>query len=183
MTWPTDIIAREKGRILEVAYDDGVVVRLTAEKLRVESPSAEVQGHSPSQRKLYRQGERRDRRHRADRQLCRQARVRRRSRYRTLYLDISSRTRRLNRRHARDTHVNRDKRLRSQMNYEFQGHEIEATSSGYLVNLDDWSQELAEHIARLDKIELGPRHWDVIAYLQGRIFQQQSKRPQYPIAC
>ena len=51
MTWPTDIIAREKGRILEVAYDDGVVVRLTAEKLRVESPSAEVQGHAPGQRK------------------------------------------------------------------------------------------------------------------------------------
>jgi DUF971 family protein len=51
MAWPTDITAMENGRILEVAYDDGVVVRLTAERLRVESPSAEVQGHSSSQRK------------------------------------------------------------------------------------------------------------------------------------
>ena len=51
MSWPTDITAMEKGRILEVAFDDGLVIRLTAERLRVESPSAEVQGHSPRQRK------------------------------------------------------------------------------------------------------------------------------------
>ena len=51
MGWPTDITATEKGRILEVAFDDGEVVRLTAERLRVESPSAEVQGHSPEQKR------------------------------------------------------------------------------------------------------------------------------------
>ena len=52
MSWPTDITAMEKGRVLEVAFDDGQVIRLRAEKLRVESPSAEVQGHSPSQKKI-----------------------------------------------------------------------------------------------------------------------------------
>jgi DUF971 family protein len=52
MPWPTDITAMEKGRILEVAFDDGGVIRLTAHRLRVESPSAEVQGHSPSQKKI-----------------------------------------------------------------------------------------------------------------------------------
>ena len=51
MAWPTDITVTEKGRILEVVYDDGAIARLTAERLRVESPSAEVQGHSPSQKK------------------------------------------------------------------------------------------------------------------------------------
>jgi DUF971 family protein len=51
MSWPTDITAMDKGRTLEVAFDDGRVIRLTAEKLRVESPSAEVQGHSPSQKR------------------------------------------------------------------------------------------------------------------------------------
>jgi DUF971 family protein len=50
-SWPTDITAMEKGRVLEVTFDDGQVIRLTAEKLRVESPSAEVQGHSPSQKR------------------------------------------------------------------------------------------------------------------------------------
>ncbi|HXE25158.1 MAG TPA: DUF971 domain-containing protein [Roseiarcus sp.] len=52
MSWPTDITAMDKGRILEVAFDDGQVIRLTAEKLRVESPSAEVKGHSPGQRRI-----------------------------------------------------------------------------------------------------------------------------------
>jgi DUF971 family protein len=51
MSWPTDITAMDKGRVLEVAFDDGQVIRLSAERLRVESPSAEVRGHSPSQRK------------------------------------------------------------------------------------------------------------------------------------
>ena len=52
MSWPTDITVTDKGRTLEVVFDDGETVRLTAERLRVESPSAEVQGHSPSQKKL-----------------------------------------------------------------------------------------------------------------------------------
>ena len=52
MVWPTEIKASEQGRLLEVAYDDGVVVRLTAQRLREQSPSAEVQGHSPDQRKV-----------------------------------------------------------------------------------------------------------------------------------
>jgi DUF971 family protein len=51
MFWPTDITAMEGGRVLEVAFDDGRTIRLTAERLRVESPSAEVQGHSPSQKR------------------------------------------------------------------------------------------------------------------------------------
>lgn len=52
MPWPTDITAMDRGHVLEVAFDDGQVIRLTAEKLRVESPSAEVKGHSPSQRRI-----------------------------------------------------------------------------------------------------------------------------------
>jgi len=52
MAWPTDIAVTDKGRILEVVYDDGEVIRLTAERLRVESPSAEVQGHGPGQKKF-----------------------------------------------------------------------------------------------------------------------------------
>jgi DUF971 family protein len=51
MSWPTDITAMDKGRTLEVVFDDGQVIRLTAERLRMESPSAEVQGHSPSQKR------------------------------------------------------------------------------------------------------------------------------------
>ena len=37
---------------LSVTFTDGTMGQLTAEFLRVVSPSAEVQGHSPSERKL-----------------------------------------------------------------------------------------------------------------------------------
>ena len=52
MYWPTDITVTDKGRTLEVVYDDGATIRLTAERLRVESPSAEVQGHSRAEKKI-----------------------------------------------------------------------------------------------------------------------------------
>lgn len=52
MAWPTDIVAKDQGRRLEVAYDDGVTVTLSAERLRVESPSAEVQGHSSAEKRI-----------------------------------------------------------------------------------------------------------------------------------
>jgi DUF971 family protein len=52
MAWPTDITVTDKGRTLEVVFDDGETVRLTAERLRVESPSAEVQGHSAREKRI-----------------------------------------------------------------------------------------------------------------------------------
>lgn len=50
--WPSEIRLRKADKILEVDFDDGVSVELPAELLRVESPSAEVQGHSPSEKKI-----------------------------------------------------------------------------------------------------------------------------------
>jgi DUF971 family protein len=50
--WPTEIRLKTVERALEVDFDDGVRVRLPAEYLRVESPSAEVQGHGPGQKTL-----------------------------------------------------------------------------------------------------------------------------------
>jgi DUF971 family protein len=48
--WPTEIRLRKAEKILEVTFDDGRSFRIPAELLRVESPSAEVQGHGPSQK-------------------------------------------------------------------------------------------------------------------------------------
>jgi DUF971 family protein len=48
--WPIEIRLRKDRRTLVVAFDDGVVADLPAELLRVMSPSAEVQGHSPEER-------------------------------------------------------------------------------------------------------------------------------------
>jgi DUF971 family protein len=48
--WPLEIRLKKDRRTLVVAFDDGAVLDLPAELLRVLSPSAEVQGHSPEQR-------------------------------------------------------------------------------------------------------------------------------------
>jgi DUF971 family protein len=48
----TEIKLRQRSRVLEVSFDDGNRFELPFEFLRVHSPSAEVQGHSPDQRVL-----------------------------------------------------------------------------------------------------------------------------------
>jgi len=50
VTWPTEIKLDAEKRNLAVRFDDGQSFTLPAELLRVMSPSAEVQGHSPEQR-------------------------------------------------------------------------------------------------------------------------------------
>ena len=49
---PTEIRIRRATASLEVDFDDGTRARLPAEYLRVESPSAEVQGHGADERKI-----------------------------------------------------------------------------------------------------------------------------------
>ncbi|MGH7042255.1 MAG: gamma-butyrobetaine hydroxylase-like domain-containing protein [Acetobacteraceae bacterium] len=48
----TELRLERASRTLHVAFDDGESFALPAEYLRVASPSAEVQGHSPDQRVL-----------------------------------------------------------------------------------------------------------------------------------
>lgn len=52
MPRPTDIKLHQKSRVLELQFDDGFECNLTCEYLRVNSPSAEVQGHGPGQEVL-----------------------------------------------------------------------------------------------------------------------------------
>ncbi len=49
---PTEIRLSRAENLLKITFDDGSAASLPAEYLRVESPSAEVQGHSPAQRQL-----------------------------------------------------------------------------------------------------------------------------------
>ncbi|MBP2300115.1 gamma-butyrobetaine hydroxylase-like domain-containing protein [Azospirillum picis] len=48
--WPTEIRLKTQEKRLEVDFDDGRRFSYPAEFLRVVSPSAEVQGHNPSQK-------------------------------------------------------------------------------------------------------------------------------------
>jgi DUF971 family protein len=48
----TEIRLDKAARVLHVAFDDVSAFALPAEYLRVESPSAEVQGHGPGEKKI-----------------------------------------------------------------------------------------------------------------------------------
>ena len=51
LAWPVEIRLPKDRRSLRVAFDDSRTFDLSAELLRVTSPSAEVQGHSEAERK------------------------------------------------------------------------------------------------------------------------------------
>ena len=52
--WPIEIRCNTERNKLNIRFDNGDQVELSAELLRVESPSAEVQGHGPSQKQTPR---------------------------------------------------------------------------------------------------------------------------------
>ncbi len=49
---PTDIRLKRAEKVLEIVFDDSSHFSFSAEFLRVHSPSAEVQGHSPEERQV-----------------------------------------------------------------------------------------------------------------------------------
>jgi len=49
--WPTELRLAKDRKTLTVSFESGERFELPAEYLRVKSPSAEVQGHSPDERK------------------------------------------------------------------------------------------------------------------------------------
>ena len=50
--WPTELRLSKDKAVFTVAFDTGETFALAAEYLRVESPSAEVQGHGGDQKKI-----------------------------------------------------------------------------------------------------------------------------------
>src|SRR5918995_6351087 len=49
---PSEIRYSKGRKLLEVDFDNGITFSYPAEYLRVESPSAEVQGHGPNQKQI-----------------------------------------------------------------------------------------------------------------------------------
>jgi DUF971 family protein len=49
--WPTELRLADHGKTLHIFFEAGEAYALPAEYLRVVSPSAEVQGHSPAEKK------------------------------------------------------------------------------------------------------------------------------------
>ena len=63
------------------------------------------------------------------------------------------------------------------MAIEFNGASIETTANGYLVNVDDWSKELGEHMAQLEGVELSDKHWDLLNYLRDEYINNGGNQP------
>ena len=63
------------------------------------------------------------------------------------------------------------------MAIEFNGKSIETTATGYLVNLDDWSEDLAKVMAELESIQLTEKHWDLIKFLRDEYFNNNQNQP------
>jgi DUF971 family protein len=51
-TWPVELRLKRAEKRLDISFDDGRQFSLPAEYLRVESPSAEVQGHGPGEKTI-----------------------------------------------------------------------------------------------------------------------------------
>ena len=65
------------------------------------------------------------------------------------------------------------------MPIEVNGKSIETTPSGFLVNIEDWSEALAEVIAKEEGVVLTDRHWDVVNYLRDEFIMQWLRDWQY----
>ena len=52
------------------------------------------------------------------------------------------------------------------MPIEVNGTTYETDEEGYLANLDDWSSDLANAMAKMDDCELTSNHWEVINFLR-----------------
>jgi len=63
------------------------------------------------------------------------------------------------------------------MAYDIDGKSIAATDNGYLVNSEDWSEKVAEHIAAIEGITLTDDHWEVIKYLRDQYFNHGGVQP------
>ena len=50
--------------------------------------------------------------------------------------------------------------------FELNGKSYETDEEGYLINLSDWSEDVANFLAKQESVELGPNHWEVVNFLR-----------------
>ena len=65
------------------------------------------------------------------------------------------------------------------MKVELDGKEVQTTETGFLINLEDWNEDIAKVIAEQEEIELTERHWDVINYLRDEFINNKEKKCYY----
>ena len=63
------------------------------------------------------------------------------------------------------------------MSLEVNGKTIETTDDGYLVEVNDWNEEVAQAIADADQLEMTDKHWDVVRYLRSEHVDNGGNEP------
>lgn len=63
------------------------------------------------------------------------------------------------------------------MSLEVDGKTIETNDNGYLVNQEDWNENVAQVLAQGEGIELTDKHWDVLNYLRDEYFNNNQNQP------
>ena len=56
------------------------------------------------------------------------------------------------------------------------GRNIETDAQGYLANLDDWSEEVAEYLAQQDSQALSEAHWKILNWIR-EYYQENGTAP------
>ena len=49
---------------------------------------------------------------------------------------------------------------------EVNGKPYETDEEGYLVNLGEWNEDVANHIAQTENVEMSANHWEVVNFLR-----------------
>ncbi len=63
------------------------------------------------------------------------------------------------------------------MAIEVNGKTIETDKNGYLVNADEWNEDVCKAMASAEGIELTPQHWDLIHYLRDEFINNGGSQP------
>ena len=63
------------------------------------------------------------------------------------------------------------------MAFEYEGATIATNDSGYLDNIEDWSEGLASVLAAQENIELTDKHWDLIKFLREEFIDNAGNQP------
>lgn len=63
------------------------------------------------------------------------------------------------------------------MSIDVEGKSIATTASGFLENVEDWNEAIANVIAADEGIELTDKHWDVINYLRDEYLNNGGNQP------
>ena len=63
------------------------------------------------------------------------------------------------------------------MTVEVNGASIETDDDGYLIELNDWNEDVAHAIAKVDELEMTDQHMDVVRYLRSEHIDNAGNEP------